>query len=287
MNIVIDALSFSYKKENILEDVRFEAQQGDVIAIIGNNGCGKTTLLKLIGGFLIPNKGKITFQNMDNHNQRFICSGSFETPHFWDYMTGLENAQYFLEERFNKNEVEDAFRYWKLEQYQNKLVKNYSLGMRQKLMLMICFLSKAPIMLLDEPTNSLDQQSIKLFYDMIHTASKEGRIVIFTTHVVYELENNCSQLYIIRNKKIVNCDREKVHNEELYIIEFDTVEDMNNAVKIIGQDEVVEIMEKSVMVIEKSRRISEIIRLMSRYNILTVMRKGKLLYDDAERGESL
>lgn len=108
MSLYVDNISFKYKDRNVICGASIEAGSGDVIAIIGSNGCGKTTLLKLIAGLLIPDKGVI---RIDNKNAQFGIgvSGIIEQPRFWNEMTARDNHKYYLEDEYDDTRIESSF----------------------------------------------------------------------------------------------------------------------------------------------------------------------------------
>ena len=191
--IDFDKISFSYKDMNILNEVTLTLYSGDIVALIGDNGCGKTTFLELIAGFFKVQSGVITYYESDKKSLPKL-SGFFEMPRFWNNMTGRENLKYFLGTDYSDKRINEALIEWKLDKMADKVVRKYSMGMRQKLALAMAFLSCSNIILLDEPLNTLDQKSLKILFDNIHKAANEGKIIVFTTHIYYMLKEHCSKV---------------------------------------------------------------------------------------------
>ena len=159
-----------------------------------------------------------------------------------------------------------------------KRVKDYSLGMRQKLAVIIAFASDAPILIFDEPINSLDLQSVELFFDLVNKARDQGRIIIFTTHILSNVFNNCTNVYVIKDMKLKLIDESQEVGYSTYEISFRTAEDANNAYEIISEYEAVEIKKKTLLTILKKHSISEVLRMICHLDVLEVVKKNNRLY---------
>ncbi len=201
MSVEIKDMSFSYHRKLIFQNAFLTAKQGDVIAILGSNGSGKTTLLKLICNLLFPKKGVIEYKGFkDNIKQN--CTGLLESPKFWSNLTGDENLRCFLGDQYNEERVKDAFSRWFMEDAQSMPVRKYSLGMRQKLGLIMTFASDRKILLFDEPLNSLDMDSANVFYNELNRFKGEDRIIFLVSHIMEDLQRNCTHLYEIHDGMI-------------------------------------------------------------------------------------
>ena len=273
MKIEIRELSFAYKKgKKIIDNLDLCVENGDIVAIIGENGSGKTTLLKLIGGLLEQDSGEIII-GFDNSKQKPKYSGIIENPHFWNDLSGRENLFYFLADYYDNKKVDLAFDKWKLKEAADKAVRTYSLGMRQKLALMIAFLSESEILLLDEPTVALDAESIKIFYECVREASQNNRIIILATHIMYNLEENCNMIYSLKDGKL---DTEKDVNSRVnyYVISFKTADAATLASTNLHKDEVCSLNGMDLVVADSVDSISDIIRRIDEFDILSVRKKG-------------
>ena len=273
MKLKLQDVSFGYKRKDLFQNIDLSICAGEIVAIVGQNGCGKTTLLKLIGDFLKPRKGSISIEN-DEKERNELCSGVLENPVFWNYMTGIENLQYYLGKDYSQDEIDKYAEKWNLSHMLNKTVKQYSLGMKQKLALILAFVSSNPIMLLDEPTNALDQPSVEFFVQCMKEAKQKGKIVIIATHIIYELTRYCDRIYLMKDGNISSYK----HIDDEYTITYETKEDALEASKIIKDDEIIYMEEMKVYVKPNNRSISEIVKETAACNIVDV-KKEQLTFD--------
>ena len=282
MILSVKDIAFKYnKKQDILTGAGFEACSGDIIAFIGKNGCGKTTLIKLIGGFLFPDSGEITVKEKEREDVP-VMAGIIETPKFFNDMTGRENLEYYLEGQYNKEKVEEALLLWGLLEYADVPVRKYSLGMRQKLGLLLAFESEAPLLLFDEPTSSLDLQSIEIFYSQVKRAGKEGRIVILVTHIMYELEKNCTCIYEIKDGKLERKLSLGI-SDQIYEIVFESESYAQKATEILHKDEIRGWFGRQIFVSTEKNSISEIIRKTAGCNIVSVQLRNMSEETEADK----
>lgn len=201
-SVEVEGLCFAYHKKSIFENAGLYANQGDVVAVLGANGSGKTTLLKLIGGLLFPKKGAIALKGFQKGESQH-CVGLLESPKLWSHMTGDENLRCFLGDDYNENKAKEAFARWGMEDAISRPVRKYSMGMRQKLGLIMSFASERSVLLLDEPLNSLDMESANVFYNELNETSKNGRITFLVSHIMEDLQRNCTKMYEIQDRSLV------------------------------------------------------------------------------------
>ncbi len=203
----INNLSFSYGKKEILDDVTLRVTSGNAVGITGRNGCGKTTFLKLVGGLLYPSKGTIRFEDKNGISiNEAVCAQLLETPVFWQGLTGGENLRYFLRDGYNADTADAELKKWGMEGAMSIPVAKYSMGMRQKLGLILTILSERPILLWDEPSNSLDMESTDYLQTRIREICDEGRTVLVVSHVGDLIRHSCSEIYQITDGCIRRVD---------------------------------------------------------------------------------
>ncbi len=182
-------LEFSYKKKKVLNNFNLELKKGEVIGILGENGTGKTTLIKVLAGLIIPDSGLIDFNGES-------AAALIENPTFYDDLTGLDNLNYYLDRELKEEEIEKSP--FGIKDYINLPVKKMSLGMKQKLGLWLVFLKGAEYLLFDEPTNSLDFIAEDEFCALINSKKRNHGIII-ASHKVDELKKMCTKVLFMRN----------------------------------------------------------------------------------------
>lgn len=208
MKLEVKNLTKKYGNKVILNNISFTFEEGKIYGLIGRNGAGKTTFFNCInkdvdidsGSFQITDKK--TVRSLDESDIGYVLS----TPIVPEFLTGKEFLQFFLE--INKDQIKDKktieeyFDLVKLNQEdQNKLLKEYSHGMRNKIQMLINFIADSKILLLDEPLTSLDvvvqDDMKKLFRTM-----KKNHIIIFSTHILELALDLCDEIIILNNQKL-------------------------------------------------------------------------------------
>jgi len=177
MKITLTDLGKKYNREWVFRHLNFEINPGDTIAITGHNGSGKSTLLKVLGGYLTPSQGKVTYGDNREHIQTQF---SFAAP----YLNLLE--EFTLKEhlafhnKFKKAlcSHDEMLALSNLAGAEDKLVKDFSSGMKQRLRLVLAFFYESSLLLLDEPTSNLDQDGTDWYLSMLQKVSDEQTMII-------------------------------------------------------------------------------------------------------------
>lgn len=274
MKLLVDNLTFRFRKTDIFSEASFHAEAGKAIAVLGKNGSGKTTFLKLLCGLLTPESGSIRYVSETGENgngNRPPIGGFLEVPGFFNEMTGRENAEYFLEKQYDKKQIEEQFRSWNLFEKIDTPVQKYSLGMKQRLAIIIAMESKAPVLLFDEPTNSLDSDSVVEFCAQVNRAKAEGRIIILVTHLMYDLQICCDEVYKIEDKKLRETAEKNVPVNR-YEIHFVTENDAREAKRILEPQRQCRMRGTCLTVETEEESATQIIRQISHLEIMEVVR---------------
>ena len=210
--ISVKEVSLTIKKEYILSDVSMELEKGKIYGIVGRNGSGKTMLMKCICGFVKPTAGEITVEG-----QRIGKDVDFpqnvgiiiETPGFIPYYSGYRNLKILagLRKRIGEQEIRETMKVVGLEGAENKLVRKYSLGMRQRLGLAQAMMEKPEIYILDEPMNGLDNEGVEDMRRIFLGLKKEGKTILLVSHNSEDITVLCDEIYYMDKGKLMEKKR--------------------------------------------------------------------------------
>ena len=199
----------SFGKKQILKDVSFEIDEGDILAFIGPNGSGKTTTIKLILGLQGIDKGKVLI-NGYNVEKDFIkaiekVGAIVENPDTYMYLSGWQNLKLVasLYKGVTDEKIKEIVKLVDLEDRIHDKVSKYSLGMRQRLGIARALINNPNILILDEPTNGLDPEGIKDLRNLLKRLAKEGMGILISSHNLAELESFCNKVLMIESGKII------------------------------------------------------------------------------------
>ena len=183
----------SFGKKQILKNVSFEIDEGDILAFIGPNGSGKTTTIKLILGLQSIDEGKVIINGYDIKKD-FVKAISnvgaiVENPDTYMYLTGWQNLKLIanMYKGITNEKIMEIVKLVDLEKRINDKVSKYSLGMRQRLGIARALINNPNILILDEPTNGLDPEGIKDLRILLKKLAKEGLGILISSHNLAEL----------------------------------------------------------------------------------------------------
>ncbi|MBM2840642.1 MAG: transporter related [Bacteroidetes bacterium] len=227
--IQVEHLTKCYGKFTAVADVSLAVQQGQVYALLGPNGSGKTTTLKTIVGLTIPSQGKILINglNTKEHSKVTLQLLSYlpQRVVFPENQTAREILMFYC--RIRKLPLEranDALGKARFNGFSDKLVGEFSGGMIQRLGLAVLSLADSPILVLDEPTANLDPQGVKRFREFILGQKEMGKTIIFSTHLLAEAEQLADRVGIFVGGRLVA--DESVENLQRTRLTTQTIEDL-------------------------------------------------------------
>ncbi len=206
MEIELINATKSIKKKLVLDCVNMKMETGKVYGLVGENGSGKTMLLRVLAGLLHLDGGKIKIDNIsyDRMDLKQVTVGLvLENTTLYGQLTGFENLMYLgnLRSDTADNQVWDIMRSVGLDPMDKRKVSSYSLGMKQKLALAQAFLEHPQLLLLDEPTNALDEEGCKKIQNLIMERKNEG-ITLLVSHDKNVISELCDQIYEISDGKV-------------------------------------------------------------------------------------
>lgn len=236
-------LTKKYKNTTVVDEINISVEQGDIYGFLGPNGAGKTTTIRMLLGLIKPTKGDIkVFGKKLADNRMAILKevGSLvEYPSFYANLTGYENLEAIrrLLRIEDKHRINEILRTVGLLNAKDKLVKNYSLGMKQRLGIGIALLGSPNLLILDEPTNGLDPAGIQEIRELIKKLpSLYGITVMISSHILSEIDQMANKVGIINNGNLIFQDRIEVLRKKSSPRIIIRVNDSESAQTILKKD---------------------------------------------------
>lgn len=210
--LVADNLSVSRGGRQVLESVSFAVEKGNVFALLGGNGAGKSTTLLTLLGLVTPTSGEARINGKRVHDDpeeiRRMAAYLPESANLYPHLTARENLDYFLAlagVRRSQDDIDQALDKVALaSEARGRNLAGYSKGMRQKVAIALAILRNTPLLLLDEPTSGLDPIAVDEFNALISALSEQGTTVMMVTHDVYGVCHVARSVGLLRHGKLVN-----------------------------------------------------------------------------------
>jgi len=205
--ITIDGVSKQYKEQLVLDDITVSFEKGKIHGIIGRNGSGKTVLIKIICGFVHPDKGTVIVngkkvgEDIDFPENMGII---IEAPGFLPTISAYKNLKYLasLRNTISDDEIRDSITLVGLDPNDKKHVGKYSLGMKQRLGIAQAIMENPDILLLDEPMNGLDKNGVSEIRTLLMKFKEEGKTIIIVSHNKEDIDSLCDTVHEMDAGKI-------------------------------------------------------------------------------------
>jgi Cu-processing system ATP-binding protein len=195
-----------FGKLEVLNDVNLTFNKGECIALIGPNGCGKTTLIKSILGMVIPTKGNILFDGksiLKKYKYREQIGYMPQIGRYPDYMKVGQIIEMIKKIRNSESVLdEDLIKAFELEKIFDKQMRTLSGGTTQKVSAVLAFLFNPEVLILDEPTAGLDPLASEILKDKIIKERENGKLILITSHLLSELDDMISQIIFMQDGKV-------------------------------------------------------------------------------------
>ena len=219
MKLVIKNLKKNFERKEVLKEINFEFEKGKIYGLLGRNGAGKTTLFNCLNEDLEIDSGEFylvdeTSRKIQPEDIGYVLS----TPNVPEFLTGREFLKFFIE--INKNRIKDQktideyFDFMKIEEDdRDKLLKDYSHGMKNKMQMLVNIIANPNILLLDEPLTSFDVVVAEEMKQMLRSIKKD-HIIIFSTHIMELALDLCDEIVILNKGKLSEVDKNNLNNEQ-------------------------------------------------------------------------
>ncbi|MBI5974778.1 phenol-soluble modulin export ABC transporter ATP-binding protein PmtC [Staphylococcus canis] len=190
-----------YGQNTVIDDIEFAFHDSKIVGLIGKNGVGKTTLMKIMNGNIINYSGEVKVAKNDH------IGYLIEHPKLYDNKSGLYNLKLFaqvLGNGFDKPYTENIIRAFGMESYIKKKVKKYSMGMKQKLAIAVSLMNKPKFLILDEPTNGMDPDgSIDVLKTIESLVNELDMKILISSHKLEDIELICDRAVFLRDGHFV------------------------------------------------------------------------------------
>ncbi|MFS0689455.1 ABC transporter ATP-binding protein [Sporosarcina sp. 179-K 8C2 HS] len=196
----------SFGKEQVLKGITFEIEEPKIIALVGPNGSGKSTLMNIITNLLPAIKGEVTVLGKSNRDPNIFREISFmqDNTVLYDYLTGYDHLQFICDvQGLPKKQLLATADRIGIKSYLNKKVKNYSLGMKQHLLLAMAVVNKPKLMILDEPLNGLDPTSAIRVRELLLALRDEGTAILLSSHNLAEIDRVTSSILFLKKGNLI------------------------------------------------------------------------------------
>ena len=200
MFLEVKHISKQIGMDEVLKDITISMEKGKVYGFQGKNGCGKSMLMRVICGLVIPTHGSVTIDGEQLGKELSFPRSlgmMIEKPGFLGTYTGLQNLEMLaaIRSKMKKKEIEDVLARVGLEDVMHKKYRKYSLGMKQKLGIVAAIMEKPDILILDEPANALDEKSEEQLWNIVREEKERGALVIVSCHAAEVLESVADEIY--------------------------------------------------------------------------------------------
>lgn len=206
--IEVNDVTKQFAGETILENVQLKVAQGKSVGIVGGNGSGKSLLFKLICGFEKPTSGQVRIRQMVLGEKLDFPEnvGVFiNEPGYIELFSGFKNLQFLaaINNKISAKEIKAAMELVGLNPNNKTKVKDYSLGMKQKLGIAQAIMENQDILILDEPFNALDYKIYNDVKDIIQQLKAQGKTILLTSHHFADIDELCDDIFVIEEGNLV------------------------------------------------------------------------------------
>lgn len=226
MILSVNQIHKSYGREKVLKGISFTIDQPQIVALVGPNGSGKSTLLNIITNLVTADQGTVTILGKNNKNPQIFKEIAFMQDNgvLYDYLTGYDHLQFISNvQKIPKQQMLETAERIGMTDYLHKKVGNYSLGMKQHLLLTMALLNQPKLLILDEPLNGLDPTSAIKVRNLLRDLYEKGTTIMLSSHQLAEIDLVTSDILFLKDGNII---QEHIpHDEKIgYQLSVDNVQ---------------------------------------------------------------
>lgn len=262
-------VSKTFGKNQVLDGVNLSLRVGTITGLIGPNGCGKTTLLKILLTLIRKYGGNVIYK------QGASIAGIIEDPGFFGFLTGRENLIYLMNGR-GMPHLDDYVEVLKMTEYIDQKVGKYSRGMRQRLALLYILLLDVDIIILDEPTNGLDPEGIAQFKTLMIREKEKGKCILISSHLLNELAF-CDEVYLLYQGKVKKIMAHE-HADKTQMV-FTFVSSVQAKQAALSLEIPYEINGNELLLILNKKDVPEWVKKLAPFDLVSVYEKDVSLVD--------
>ncbi|MBZ3776943.1 ATP-binding cassette domain-containing protein [Lentilactobacillus otakiensis] len=265
----VSNLNQSFGSRHVLNDISFDIKSGTIVGLVGPNGAGKSTIMKDILGLLDYQSGTITVAgtntSFQDHRPLKQVGALIEYPGLYPFLTGWDNLKLFATSTANVEKVVSELH---MNSYIKKRAGHYSLGMKQKLGIALALVNEPDLVILDEPMNGLDPQSVKDLRDLIKQMAGNGTTFLISSHILSELEKLADDLIVIKQGRIIqHTSMKEMLNRDSHFIILKTSDDRAANSLVVNAGYQVTASQPLTIIESESDEVAKILSLLSENNI--------------------
>ena len=210
--LVVDRVWKSFGSKTAVAGLSLHVDAGEILGFLGPNGAGKSTTVKILTGLLEPDQGRASIAGFDVATAPLEAKRRFgyvpETAALYDSLTGEEyldviGCLYHLDPAVSRARREEMFSLFELSTVRHQRLKEYSKGMRQKVVLASALIHRPDVLILDEPLDGLDASTALVIKEVLRKLAAQGRAILFSSHILDVVERVCTRILIINRGKVV------------------------------------------------------------------------------------
>jgi ABC-2 type transport system ATP-binding protein len=205
-------VSKTYRSIPAVQDVSFTLKEGEILGYLGPNGSGKSTTVKMVIGLIQPSNGKVFFAGKNIHDDLASYRAQLgyvpEEAQVYNHLSGLEYLQLIgrlrgMQEKLIERKARELLQLMSLEAAQYSALSDYSKGMKQRVLIAAALLHDPKLIVFDEPLSGLDVVSARLFKDLLALLAREGKAILYISHVLEVVERICGRVIVLAEGKVV------------------------------------------------------------------------------------